>query len=78
MAQARGLVVLDLAFVHVPSHPVFASLDIAGALTILAYESWIARHGDCLATSEDGTVVADLDIAAAPPPRGRKRPPSPP
>ena len=56
------------ALVQVPSHPAFASLNIAGALTIPAYESRIGRHGNRLATSKGGTVVADLDIAAVPPP----------
>ena len=60
------LQVLDLAhasaLVHVPTHPAFASLNIAGALTILAYESWTARNGDQFATNADGAVVADLNI----------------
>ena len=50
--------------VHIPAHPAFSSLGIASALTILAYESWIARNGDRMTTAPDGKLVADLDIYA--------------
>lgn len=45
--ESTGLSSSDLVhadgLVHIPAHPAFASLGIANALTILAYESWIAR-----------------------------------
>jgi tRNA C32,U32 (ribose-2'-O)-methylase TrmJ len=64
--EGTGLTVADLvhatALVHVPTHPAFSSLNLAAALTILAYESWTARHGDRFAMAQDGSVVADLNI----------------
>lgn len=69
--EGTGLTVADLlhasALVHVPTHPAFSSLNIAAALTILAYESWTARYGDNFGVAADGSVVADLNIRDHPP-----------
>ena len=69
--EGMGLTVADLMhatdLVHVPTHPAFSSLNIAAALTILAYESWTARYGDNFSVAQDGSVVADLNIRDQPP-----------
>lgn len=68
--EGMGLTVADLMhatdLVHVPTHPAFSSLNIAAALTILAYESWTARYGDSFSVAQDGSVVADLNIRDQP------------